>query len=134
MSISISQRLRIAERATFRCEYCHLHQDHAVKRHEPDHITPRKHGGGDSDDNLAWACFHCNRSKGSEVGALDSESGQLVPIFNPRRQTWADHFVLDGAIIRPLAAVGRVTVLVLQLNRPGHVEVREVLQQAGLYP
>jgi hypothetical protein len=42
--------------------------------------------------------------------------------------------VLDGANIRPLTAVGRVTVLVLKLNRPGRVEVREVLQQAGLYP
>lgn len=134
MSVSTSQHLRIAERAGNCCEYCRLHQDYAIKRHEPDHITPRKHGGGDSDDNLAWSCFHCNRSKGSEVGALDSETGQLVPLFNPRRQTWADHFVLEGAIIRPLTAVGRVTVLVLQLNRSGRVEVREILRQAGLYP
>lgn len=134
MPVSIAQRQRTAERAGYRCEYCRLHQDQAIKRHEPDHITPRKHGGGDSDENLAWACFHCNRSKGSEVGALDSETGQLVPIFNPRRQTWMDHFVLDGVDIRPLTAVGRVTVLVLQLNRPGRLEVREVLRQAGLYP
>lgn len=134
MSISISQRLRIAERADNRCEYCRLHQDHAIKRHEPDHITPRKHGGSDSDENLAWSCFHCNRSKGSEVGALDTNTGQLVPIFNPRRQIWSDHFVLDGASIRPLTAVGRVTVLVLQLNHPGRVEVRGIFRQTGLYP
>lgn len=105
-----------------------------VKRHEPDHIIPRKHGGRDDDDNLAWACFHCNRYKGSEVGALDIESGQLVPLFNPRRHSWADHFVLDGGRIEPLTDIGRVTVLVLQLNRPNRVDMRMVLKQAGLYP
>lgn len=134
MAVSTSQRLRIAERAGYRCEYCRLHQDHAVKRHEPDHIMPRKHGGGESDDNLAWACFHCNRFKGSEVGAVDSETGQLVPLFNPRRQTWSDHFTLNGASIEPLTAVGRVTALVLQLNRPARVETRDLLRQVGLYP
>jgi hypothetical protein len=134
MAVSPAQRLRIAQRAGYRCEYCRLHQDHAVKQHEPDHITPRKHGGGDEDDNLAWACFHCNRYKGSEVGAFDSETGQLVPLFNPRRQTWSDHFSLDGATIQPLSPVGRVTILVLQLNLPARLEVRELLQQVGLYP
>ena len=133
MSIPASQRLRIAERAGFRCESCRLHHDHAVKRHDPDHIIPRKHGGSESDDNLAWACFHCNRFKGSEVGAVDNETGQLVPLFNPRRQAWFDHFRLDGATIEPLTPIGRVTVLVLQLNRPARVEARDLLRVAGLY-
>lgn len=126
--------MRVARRAGFLCEYCLLHEDHAVKRHEPDHIIPRKHGGRDDDDNLAWACFHCNRHKGSEVGALDIETGQLVPLFNPRRHSWADHFALDGGEIEPLTDTGRVTVLVLQLNRPNRVDMRAVLKEAGLYP
>ena len=134
MSVSAAQRLRIAQRAAHRCEYCLLHEDYAVKRHEPDHIIPRKHGGSDAEDNLAWACFHCNRHKSSEVGALDVQSGELVPLFNPRRHTWAEHFVVDGARIEPLTAIGRVTVLVLQLNRESRVETRMTLQQAGLYP
>lgn len=134
MTISASQRSRLARRAGHRCEYCLLHEDYAIKRHEPDHIIPRKHGGSDTDDNLAWACFHCNRYKSSEVGALDAETGELVPVFNPRRQVWADHFELDEARIKPLTAIGRVTVLVLQLNRTGRVEARMVLHQAGLYP
>jgi hypothetical protein len=71
---------------------------------------------------------------GSEVGALDVETGQLVPLFNPRRQIWDEHFALNGATIEPLTDVGRVTVLVLQLNRPERVEGREYLIQAGLYP
>lgn len=133
MPIPLAQRQRIARRAGNRCEYCRLHEDHAVKRHEPDHIIPRKHGGSNGDDNLAWSCFHCNRYKGSEVGALDVETGQLVPLFNPRQHAWNEHFTLDGAEIVPLTDVGRVTILVLQLNRPGRVEVREVLRRAGLY-
>lgn len=134
MPLSPSQRLRVARRGGFLCEYCLLHEEHAVKRHEPDHIIPRKHGGRDDDDNLAWACFHCNRFKGSEVGALDIESGQLVPLFNPRRHSWADHFALAGGKIEPLTDIGRVTVLVLQLNRQNRVDMRMVLKQAGLYP
>ena len=134
MAISQTRRLRIAERAGRRCEYCLLHESVSAKNHEPDHIVPRKHGGRDNDENLAWSCFHCNRHKASEVGAFDVETGQLIPLFNPRRQVWADHFELDGGEIKPLTAVGRVTVLVLQLNRPSRIEVRALLRQAGLYP
>lgn len=134
MPISADQRSRIARRAGFRCEYCLLREDHAIKRHEPDHIIPRKHGGGDDDDNLAWACFHCNRHKGSEVGAVDVDTGQLVPLFNPRQQIWTDHFVFSEGRIEPLTSVGRVTVLVLKLNKADRVELRALLNQAGLYP
>lgn len=134
MPISADQRSRIARRAGFRCEYCLLSEDHAIKRHEPDHIIPRKHGGGDDDENLAWACFHCNRHKGSEVGAVDGDTGQLVPLFNPRQQLWTDHFVFTKGRIEPLTSVGRVTVLVLRLNKPDRVELRALLNQAGLYP
>lgn len=134
MTVTRSQRRRIAQRADYRCEYCLIHQDHAVKGHDSDHVIPRKHGGQDSDDNLVWACFHCNRHKGSDVGAVDVGSGQLVPLFNPRTQKWSDHFILDGATITPLTDVGRVTVLVLQLNSPAQVEIRRTLMQAGLYP
>lgn len=95
---------------------------------------PRKHGGSDAGENLAWTCFHCNRYKGSEVGAYDEISGELTPLFNPRTQVWAEHFaVVDGEII-PRTAVGRVTALVLQLNRPLRVEVRRSLAHSGRYP
>ncbi len=134
MAISQNQRNRIAERAGRRCEYCLLHENVSAKHHEPDHIVPRKHSGSDNDDNLAWACFHCNRHKASEVGAFDIETSQLVPLFNPRRQVWAEHLALDGGEIIPLKAIGRVTVLVLQLNRPARIEVRALRREVRLYP
>ncbi len=67
---------------------------------------------------LAWACFQCNRYKGSEVGAYDAITGQLVPLLNPRKQNWHDHFSLESGEIVASTDVGRVSILILQLNRP----------------
>lgn len=134
MPISTAQRQRISRRAGRRCEYCLLREKQAVKKHEPDHIVPLKHGGLDDDSNLAWACFQCNRYKGSEVGAFDPQTGELVALFNPRSQRWEEHFAVREGEIIALSSAGRVTILVLQLNRPTRVAVRRLLMQAGLYP
>jgi HNH endonuclease len=134
MTISSAIRQQLSERAKRRCEYCLLHEDHSIKRHEPDHIIPKKHGGKDVSGNLAWACFQCNRFKGSEVAAFDSETGNLTPIFNPRQHHWTEHFFIESGMIMPKSEIGRVTILVLQLNRSGRVSVRAKLMQSGLYP
>jgi hypothetical protein len=93
-----------------------------------------KHGGEDTLDNLAWACFQCNRYKGSEVAAFEQESGELTPLFNPRQHEWKEHFTIDAGHIVPKSVIGRVTVMVLQLNRLGRVQVRTRLLEAGFYP
>ena len=134
MAISKKLRALVIQRADYRCEYCRMHQEHVAKTHEPDHIIPRKHGGPDEDDNLAWSCFICNKYKSSEVGAYDLETGELVPFFNPRSQLWDDHFLLDSGKIVPRTATGRVTERIFQLNRPDRLEARNILTQAGLYP
>lgn len=134
MALSRPLRQFVANRANGRCEYCRLHQDYSVKKHEVDHIIPKKHGGSNARENLAWTCFHCNRYKGSEVGAFDRQTGQLVPLFNPRTQTWDDHFLLDAGRIIPRTDVGRVTVLVLQLNRPARIQLRKLLAETRFYP
>lgn len=134
MTIANATRNQVVFRAEQRCEYCLLHQNYSAKKHEVDHIIPLKHGGKDSVDNLAWACFHCNRYKGSEVGAFSTETGQLTPLFNPRKHIWDEHFVLDRGMIAAQTEIGRVTVMVLQLNRPARIQVRVSLMKAGLYP
>lgn len=134
MPISPQLRQRIASRARNRCEYCLLHQDQSIKSHQADHIIPQKHGGSDEEANMAWACFLCNSAKGSEVAAYDPETGELLPILNPRIHLWNDHFSLSDGLIVSHSPIGRVTVLVLQLNRPDRVEVRKVLMRGGLYP
>ena len=79
----------------------------ATSRHEPDHIIPQKHGGGDEAENLAWTCFQGNRYKGREVGAFDPDTGQLVRLLNPRTDEWEMHFALDEGFITPVSAIGK---------------------------
>ena len=135
MSGDIPAALRrlIAERAEGKCEYCRMPQAASAFEHEPDHIVPVQHGGKTKADNLALACLRCNRRKGPNVGSFDPETGALVPFYNPRSQTWKDHFRLDGAIIQPLTPEARVSVKIMQLNDEPRVEERKRLIALGLY-
>jgi hypothetical protein len=96
-----------------------------------EHIVARKHGGADDPTNLALACDRCNLHKGSDLTAIDSESLELVLLYNPRQQVWTEHFVLEGLEIVGLTPVGRATVRLLQLNAPRRVRLRAALQQRG---
>jgi len=126
-------REQVRARANERCEYCRKPEGVSLYPHHADHILPLKHGGDDALDNLAWACFRCNVSKGSNVSSYDPDGGELTPLFNPRMQTWADHFTLDGAHITGKTPVGRVTVLVLHMNHPTQIQTREALIPLGVY-
>jgi hypothetical protein len=121
-------------RAGSRCEYCLVHEDDAVFPHQPDHIIACKHRGPTQEDNLAWACYLCNLLKGSDIASVDIETGQVVRLFPPRVDTWADHFRLDSGRIVPLTAIGRVTEYLLQFNQPQSVQERQLLSEAGRYP
>jgi hypothetical protein len=132
--ISAALRQAIIERADGCCEYCLVRTKEVLLPHQPDHIIAEQHGGETTFDNLALACIHCNRNKGPNIASLDSETGQLTPLFNPRRDIWGEHFALDKAYIRPLTPVGRVTVRLLKLNDPERIRVRQALIAAGRYP
>jgi hypothetical protein len=127
-------RRRVRKRARGRCEYCLLHEEDAWEPHQPDHIVAVKHGGLTRDDNLAWTCALCNRSKGSDVASIDRETGRVVRLFHPRRDRWSRHFRLEGGRIVPRTSIGRVTEFLLRLNRPDRVRVRQTLAAKGLYP
>lgn len=129
--IPASLRQQVYERASGQCEYCLMPQVAALMAPEVDHIIARKHGGETELDNLAQACSLCNKCKGSDLASVDSESGAITPLFHPRRQRWVDHFRLENGQIVPLTATGRVTVALLQLNRPERVAERELLLAAG---
>lgn len=127
-------RETVRQRAAGRCEYCRVHEDDNYMAHEADHIVSLKHGGPTTSDNLAYACFLCNRYKGSDIGSIDAESGQFVGFFNPRLQVWEDHFRHDGIHIVPLTAAARATERILQLNHSHRLLERAVLLTAGRYP
>lgn len=132
--ISPTLRREVRERAKGCCEYCLLPEEQAFFPHEPDHITATKHGGQSTAENLAFACFDCNRFKGSDIASIDPASGELTRLFNPRTQEWRDHFVVEDGRINPQTAIGRATERILRLNLPSRVEVREILEKTGRYP
>jgi hypothetical protein len=86
-----------------------VHADYAGFVHEIDHVIAAKHGGTTDLENFAYACAQCNRLKGSDIATLDPHTGQVEPLFNPRRQLWHEHFRLDGPVIVPLSSTGRAT-------------------------
>ncbi len=92
----------VAERAGYRCEYCH---------------SP----------------MHC---KSAQTECRDPITGQLVPLFNPRRQSWSEHFVWsdDGTRILGKTPMGRATIVALQLNNLISVVVRRHWVAAGWHP
>jgi len=132
--IPIALRRLVSERANYRCEYCLLPEEFSSFPHEPDHIIPSKHGGTTTADNLALACFWCNRLKGSDLAALDAQTDQITPLFNPRLHAWTDHFRLNDAVIASLTPEGRTTADLLKFNRADRLTARQLLFEAGYYP
>ena len=132
--VSDPLRTEVRGRASFRCEYCGVHEDDTYLAHELDHVIAEKHGGLPTLENLALACFFCNRHKGSDIASIDPVSGDLTPLFNPRTQDWNEHFRLQGPRIVPKTPEGRVSVRVLQLNEQERLVERQTLIRAGRYP
>ena len=135
MSNYLSENLRneIARRANYRCEYCKMPQLPIQLKHEPDHIISQKHGGSNSLENLALACFPCNRHKGTDIASYDDLTGNLTAFFNPQTNIWAEHFLFQDAEIIPLTAEARVTVKLLQLNDAVRIEQRQILIELGVF-
>ena len=130
----ISNELRslVRHRAGNVCEYCRLPQAAAsIVRFHIEHIVARQHGGATDQDNLALACGKCNYHKGPNIAALDPEDGQLVRLFNPRRDRWEDHFSWNGVTVVGRTPIGRATAELLAMNDWERVEVRENLHAHG---
>ena len=126
-------RRQVIERASECCEYCLLPQAVSLYTHEVDHIIAEKHRGETVLENLCLACLECNRAKGSDFGSFDPETGEITLLYNPRQQSWEEHFRLDGARIVPLSPEGRVTAFVLKLNDEIRVRARQGLLEASKY-
>lgn len=79
--IAAEIRETVRQRANFLCEYCHTNERWQYVRFTVDHIFPNDEN---SLENLALACFHCNRRKSNKTASVDPETGESVEIFNPR--------------------------------------------------
>jgi hypothetical protein len=134
--ISREQRRHTAEEARYRCGYCQTQELVSGIPLTIEHITPKAKGGNDENENLWLSCRLCNEKKGMLLEVLDPDTGETVPLFNPRTQTWLDHFTWseDGSRILPKTAIGRATVDVLSLNDELRVRARAIWVKAGYHP
>jgi hypothetical protein len=124
----------VRERARGLCEYCLIHEDDTFFGCQVDHVISEKHGGRTEAANLAYACTFCNRAKGTDLGSISRQTGELTRFFNPRSDRWADHFVWENPRILPRSPIGEVTVRVLGLNHIDRVLERSALITVGRYP
>lgn len=125
MDAATSQFVR--QRAGNRCEYCRFPQEFSGLRFHIEHIVARQHGGADAPDNLALACPECNFHKGTNLTGVDPDTGQVTPLYHPRRDRWEDHFSRVDANIVGQTPLGRATTRLLEMNTGDRVRLRRPL-------
>ncbi len=136
MSITPKKRESVAERANYLCEYCLSPQDFATQSHSIEHILPKTRKGSDELENLALACQGCNGYKSDIIEATDPYTNRKVPLYNPRKDIWNDHFIWSDDFLEIIGttSIGRATVSLLKLNRQGFINLRTVLILYGEHP
>lgn len=80
-------RERVAVQGRYRCGYCLTQELVVGVPMDVEHIIPEVLGGLTEEDNLLLACSLCNSHKGERVTALDPVTGEMVRLFDPRRQS-----------------------------------------------
>jgi 5-methylcytosine-specific restriction endonuclease McrA len=136
MSIPHSLRQQVIQTANYRCEYCRTSSKLTGTPLVMEHILPRSLGGSDERDNLAAACYRCNEFKGAKTAALDPETGQVVPLFNPRIDLWQAHFAWGngGTHLIGMTPTGRASVVALRLNNDNIVAARALWIESAWHP
>ena len=82
------------------------------------------------------ACFHCNRQKLDKIVAFDEQSLSEIPLFNPRTDSWQEHFIwsTDTLLIIGLTLTGRATVAALTFNRARIINIRAADREIRRHP
>jgi 5-methylcytosine-specific restriction endonuclease McrA len=142
MTIPASVRQSVRERANSLCEYCHSPERICSTRFTIDHLIPQSLGGDDTISNLALACRRCNERRYNFVGGYDSVTQEIHPLYNPRKQSWAEHFswTQDATCIRGTSPIGRATLTRLDLNDERYPSedsiqsARRLWRKVGIHP
>ena len=93
----------------------------------------RQHGGADDPANLALACPESNYQKGTNLSGIDPDTGEVTPLFHPRRDRWEEHFARDAARIVGKSQTGRTTAWLLGMNTGDRLRWREMLHRLGQF-
>ena len=134
--VAAQQKQSVIQRARGCCEYCQSQLRFTNQAFSIEHIIPKSLDGQNTLDNLALSCQSCNNHKYTKISGVDPVTGKTAPLYNPRRESWTDHFAWneDCTLIIGLTPTGRATVETLQLNKPGLVNLRRVLYAVGEHP
>jgi 5-methylcytosine-specific restriction endonuclease McrA len=126
----------VIERASKCCEYCKSQDKYSPTFFTTDHVIPESLDGKTEFENLAYACFLCNRLKSNKLKIFDNLTQKWIPLFNPRKDIWLDHFAWneDATKIIGISVIGRCTVIALKLNRDKLVEYRNSIIPFGTHP
>jgi hypothetical protein len=121
VSVSIPVELEaqvLADAGPF-CGYCHADETISGIALSIEHIIPTSLGGPTERENLWRSCRTCNERKNARTTAVDPETGETVPLYNPRTHSWREHFAWseDGLFVIGRTAIGRATVVAIDLNR-----------------
>ena len=117
---NMAWRERVAQRARYRCEYCHLPEQWTSLPFQLDPIIAGKHEGPTSFDNLAFACLHCNAFKGPNIAGRDAQTQQTVRLFHPRQDVGA-HGVAPRHVAPHLVWVPGIEPMIAQPPRLCHL-------------
>ncbi len=136
MTISDRLRRQVIEEARHRCEYCKTSSRLTGTPLIIEHVFPKSLGGSDDRSNLAASCYRCNEFKGTKTDAIEPETKQIVPLFNPRTQSWTDHFVWSngGTHMIGMTPTSKATIIALRLNNNNLVEARAIWIEFGWHP
>jgi hypothetical protein len=134
MTVAEAASRAVRLRAQGRCQYCLMHESLQGATFHVEHVIPRSKGGESTLENLALACPGCNLRKADKTTARDPLTGEQVDVFHPLQQRWSEHFQFKGYEIEGLTAIGRATVVLLDLNQSRRQQIRQVEETFGLYP
>jgi 5-methylcytosine-specific restriction endonuclease McrA len=85
--ISDALRRSVATAAKNSCGYCLTTQRVSGAQMHIEHLIPLASGGSSGEENLWLACAWCNSFKAAKTHAIDPETGEEAPLFNPRLNT-----------------------------------------------
>jgi HNH endonuclease len=134
--IATELRKAVVQRALKCCEYCKSQDKYSPTAFTIDHILPESFDGTTDFENLAYACFLCNRLKSNKLKIFDTSTQKWVSLFNPRSDIWSEHFAWneDTTKMIGITAIGRCTVKELKLNREKLIEYRNCIIPFGEHP
>src|SRR5215213_7474450 len=123
----------VRQRAKRLCEYCQFPERLAEVPFQIEHIVAKQHGGQSVPENLALSCAFCNRYKGPNLTGIDPLTNKVARLFDPRSQSWSEHFEWNGAVLVGRTDTARATIRTLAINRTDAVLVRKLMFAEGSY-